>query len=431
MPPRTLEQTPADASSSNPSQAALPAARSRSAQAPAAPKARPARTPGGRAAVPVELVGGSLEPSAPKRRSGAGPKAARATKTGAGKAGQAAARPSGASSAKPSRASKVAKAPKAAKTAKAVKTGKAAETAKTSKATRSAAAGAAAGPRQRRTKARAGGGRGPSRSAKAVYTAESADPHELYQLAVQSPGVDAAFLAKLFKKLRGREARHVREDFCGTAYFVSAWLRRNRENTAEGYDIDAATIEWGKGHNFAGVPEWERRAELYAEDVRRPSRRRPDLRFAPNFSWMIFTERAVMVDYFRSVHADLAEDGLFVFDIYGGWEAAEEMEEKRRIDAGFTYIWQQKAYHPASGFYHCAIHFQFKDGSRLDNVYDYRWRLWSLPEVIDILKDAGFSRVDSYWEGTDPDGVSGNGVFKLDPRGENCPAWVTYVVAQR
>lgn len=223
----------------------------------------------------------------------------------------------------------------------------------------------------------------------------------------------------------------MREDFCGTAYFVSAWLRRHRENTAEGYDIDAATIEWGKSHNFEGIPAWEQRAELYPEDVRRPSRRRPDLRFAPNFSWMIFTERAVMVEYFRSIHADLAEDGLFVFDIYGGWEAAEEMEEKRRIDAGFTYIWQQKAYHPASGFYHCAIHFQFKDGSRLENVYDYRWRLWSLPEVIDILKDAGFSRVDSYWEGTDPDGVSGNGAFKLDPRGENCPAWVTYVVAQR
>jgi hypothetical protein len=421
MPPRTLEQTPANSSSNNPSQAVPPAARKRSTKAAGTPKARPAGGPGGpggpggRARVPVELLGNRLQTSAPARRIGAGSKAHSASKKqGSNSKGS----NSKAAKSQPSKS-------EAPKTAKTSRSGASSAMGKPAKA------GAGSGPRQRRTKARAGGGRGPSRAAKAVYTAASADPHELYQLAVQSPGVDAAFLSKLFKKLRGREARHVREDFCGTAYFVSAWLRRHRENTAEGYDIDAATIEWGKGHNFTGIPEWERRAELYAEDVRRPSRRRPDLRFAPNFSWMIFTERAVMVDYFRSVHADLAEDGLFVFDIYGGWEAAEEMEEKRRIDAGFTYIWQQKAYHPASGFYHCAIHFQFKDGSRLDNVYDYCWRLWTLPEVIDILKDAGFSRVDSYWEGTDPDGVSGNGAFKIDSRGENCPAWVTYVVAQR
>lgn len=422
MPPRTLEQTPA-APSTDRSPAAKPAARGGSQAPDQGAGNRPRRGPGGRAPAAVELVSGSLEPVGKARRGAAAQRSAKAAKAGkAAKPAKASKSAQGVSSA-PARAGAGAAKPSAGKSTR----GPGAKSA----AAKAPKAAAAPEPRQRRTKARAGGGRGPGRAAKPVYTAASADPHELYQLAVQSPGVDAAFLSKLFKKLRGREARHVREDFCGTAYFVSAWLRRHRDNTAEGYDIDADTIEWGKGHNFAGIAEWERRAELYVEDVRRPSRRRPDLRFAPNFSWMIFTERSVMVDYFRSVHADLAEDGLFVFDIYGGWEAAEEMEEKRRIDAGFTYIWQQKAYHPASGFYHCAIHFQFKDGSRLNNVYDYRWRLWTLPEVIDILKDAGFSRVDSYWEGTDPDGVSGNGVFKLDPRGENCPAWVTYVVAQR
>lgn len=282
--------------------------------------------------------------------------------------------------------------------------------------------------RTRRTKAKAAPR--PGKPGKRVYTAANSDPHELYQLAVQSPGIDAAFLAKLFKKLRSREARHVREDFCGTAYFISAWLRRNKENTGEGYDIDASTIQWGTEHNFEGLGDWSQRAKLFVEDVRKPSEQAPDVRFAPNFSWMIFTERNVLLDYFKRVRADLAEGGLFVFDIYGGWEAAEEMEEKRKIDAGFTYVWQQKEYHPATGYYHCAIHFRFKDGSELRDVYDYRWRLWSLPEVVDILKDAGFSQVDSYWEGTDADEVSGNGIFKRDARGENCPAWVTYVVAQ-
>jgi hypothetical protein len=282
--------------------------------------------------------------------------------------------------------------------------------------------------RARRTKAQASTGH--TKRGKRVFSAATSDPHELYQLAVQSPGVDAAFLAKLYKKLRGREARHVREDFCGTAYFISAWLRRHKENTAEGYDIDLPTVQWGREHNFEGLDGWTERTKLFIEDVRKPSERAPDIRFAPNFSWMIFTERAVLLDYFKQARADLAEGGLFVFDIYGGWESAEEMEEQRRIDAGFTYVWQQREYHPATGFYHCAIHFRFKDGSELRDVYDYRWRLWSLPEVVDILKDAGFKQVDSYWEGTDADEVSGNGIFKRDPRGENCPAWVTYVVAQ-
>ena len=53
-------------------------------------------------------------------------------------------------------------------------------------------------------------------------------------------------------------------------------------------------------------------------------------------------------------------------------------------------------------------------------------RLWTLPEVMDVLHDAGFEHVDSYWEGTSSDGEGGNGVFRLSRRGENCAAWVTF-----
>jgi hypothetical protein len=271
-------------------------------------------------------------------------------------------------------------------------------------------------------------GRGAS---KPKYTAKTADRHELYQLSVQSPDADVDFLVKTYRKLRGVKPTHMREDFCGTGYLMAEWLRRSDANTTEGYDIDPDPVDWGKARNFEGIENPFERAHFHLEDVREPSRVAPQVRTAPNFSWMIFTDRPTLLSYFKAVHADLAEDGLFIFDIYGGFEAFEEMEEKRRIPAGFTYVWDQVSYHPATGDYHCRIHFRFKDGTKLKSAFDYRWRLWNLPEVVDIAREAGFSAVDSYWEGTDEDGESGNGEFKKHAKGENCPAWVTYVVAQK
>lgn len=281
-------------------------------------------------------------------------------------------------------------------------------------------------------------GKGKSKKGKAAkapkrapLTARTADPMELYQLAVQSPELDAAFLARVFKKLTGREARHLREDFCGTGYLMAAWLARNKENTAEGFDIDPEPVSWGLTHNFDKIVDAAERCSFHLKDVREPSHKKPDIRTSPNFSWMILTERQTMLEYFRTVHADLVDGGVFVLDIYGGPEAMEEMEEVRKVSPGFTYVWDQKRYDPATGAYHCRIHFRFKDGTELRNVFDYHWRLWTLPEVLDILREAGFQRVESWWEGTDADGVSGNGVFRQNDKGENCPAWVTYIVAQK
>ncbi|MEZ5976851.1 MAG: class I SAM-dependent methyltransferase [Planctomycetota bacterium] len=212
---------------------------------------------------------------------------------------------------------------------------------------------------------------------------------------------------------------------------MAEWARRSPGNTAEGYDIDPDPVEWGKARNFEGIEDPFARVHFHLEDVREPSRRAPEVRTAPNFSWMIFTDRATLLDYFRAVREDLADDGVYILDIYGGTEAAEEMEEIRKIPEGFEYVWDQVAYWPATGDYLCRIHFRFKDGTRIKKAFEYHWRLWNLPEVVDVLRDAGFSQVDSYWEGTDEDGVSGDGVFKKHAKGENCPAWVTYVVAQK
>ena len=54
-----------------------------------------------------------------------------------------------------------------------------------------------------------------------------------------------------------------------------------------------------------------------------------------------------------------------------------------------------------------------------------------MPELRDILYDAGFKRVDCYWEGTAEDGESGNGIFRKTKKGENDLSWVAYLVAPK
>src|SRR5262249_44537001 len=133
---------------------------------------------------------------------------------------------------------------------------------------------------------------------KRAFTAAGADRHELYQLAVQSPEEDCAFYARVYRSLRGKEARHLREDFCGTALNSSEGIRRHRRNPAEGFDIDPEPLGWGVEHNFARLGTEARRCTLHLKDVRAPSARRPDVRTATNFSWWILRERKDLLAYF-------------------------------------------------------------------------------------------------------------------------------------
>ena len=288
---------------------------------------------------------------------------------------------------------------------------------------------AAKGAQRRRGTARAIARAAKGRARKRSFTARTADKHELYQLAVQSPDEDVAFLSRVYTTFRKKEARHMREDFCGTALLCATWIGRDARFTAEGFDIDPNPVAWGLEHNFAKLGDDAARATLHLKDVRARSRRRPDVRSAQNFSWFVFKDRKTLLEYCRSAYADLAKDGVFVLDIYGGPEAQHEMQEIRDIEEGFTYVWDQRSYAPANGDYRCAIHFRFKDGTKLERCFTYEWRLWSLTEMRDVLLEAGFSSVETYWEGTDEDGESGNGVYRRSTKGENCLAWVTYLIA--
>ncbi|MDE2346420.1 MAG: class I SAM-dependent methyltransferase, partial [Gammaproteobacteria bacterium] len=133
--------------------------------------------------------------------------------------------------------------------------------------------------------------------------------------------------------------------------------------------------------------------------------------------------------YFQAVRHSLVPDGLFLLDAYGGYDAFRQMSERQKFSR-FTYVWEQADYDPVSGDTTCHIHFSFPDGSRLRRAFTYHWRLWTLPEIRELLAEAGFSRIQVYLEGWDESREEGNGVFEPAERGEADAAWIAYLAAE-
>lgn len=260
--------------------------------------------------------------------------------------------------------------------------------------------------------------------------ADAADRHDLYQRAVQDVESEIDFIVETWASLRDRPAGILREDFCGTANTACEWVRRDDDHRAVGVDLDAKVQDWGRAHNLASLSgEQRQRIELVTRDVAAPPPVTPDIVLAMNFSYYLLMERRQLLNYFRSVRASMAEDGIFFLDAYGGYEAPMVLEEKRDCD-GFTYVWEQAAFNPIDSRMHCRIHFEFPDGSRVQDAFNYHWRLWTLPEIREILEEAGFRRVVVYWEGTDEATGEGDGIYTPSEVGDADPGWVCYVVAE-
>lgn len=273
--------------------------------------------------------------------------------------------------------------------------------------------------------------RAAKRKQRTKFTAETADKYELYQHAVQSPEADIEFLVETYRAERKKIPHFLREDFCGTALLCSHWVKQGPNYKAHGYDLDPEPLAWGRKHNLEPLGDRAEQITLFEADCRTPADEQPDIRVAMNFSYSLFTKRAELLDYFRICRESLAEDGIFVLDLYGGPDSTEEMEEEREVDAGFTYVWDQDEYWPGTGEIVNKIHFLFEDGTELRDAFVYEWRHWTMTELKDLLADAGFSAVHSYFEGDDEDSDEGDGNFEQDDRGENCPAWISYLVALR
>jgi cyclopropane fatty-acyl-phospholipid synthase-like methyltransferase len=265
---------------------------------------------------------------------------------------------------------------------------------------------------------------------KAKNRAQKADRHTLYQDSVQCVEAEIDFVDATFERLRGRKATVLREDFCGTAITSCEWVMRREGNSAIGVDLDPEVLAWGSEHNIAKLGDCAHQITLFEQNVLDARHAPVDTVLAMNFSYWMFKERATLRDYFRCVHDSMVADGIFFLDCYGGYDASREMRERTKND-GFTYVWDQASFNPINSHMRCHIHFHFDDGSKLNKAFTYDWRLWTLPEIKEILEEAGFSTVSFWWQGWDEEEADGDGEYEPVEEADADAAWVCYIVGEK
>ncbi len=256
------------------------------------------------------------------------------------------------------------------------------------------------------------------------------DKYYYYQESVQSPDNDVLFLRKAYKEFNGgNDPKVLREDFCGTFAICCEWAMLDSSFQSIGVDLDDEPINYGKENYLSQLnDDQQSRVQIIKQNVLSPELPSADVIVAVNFSYFIFKERSKLIEYFSNCKKSLNENGVLVLDCFGGSECMEENEEETEHD-DFSYFWDQDSFDPVTNHAQFFIHFQPDGQKKKEKVFSYDWRMWSIPELKDIMLEAGFSEVKVYWEGTDDDG-EGDGEFTVVEKGEDCEAWVAYLVAK-
>jgi len=267
------------------------------------------------------------------------------------------------------------------------------------------------------------------------------DPFALYEASVLSVDFDLDLIERVYRAARGRNFTRLREDFCGTAALACAWVHRKLTHTAIGVDNDPRVLAWARRHHLARMRGAADRVTLARHDVRRVTQSPVDVIVALNFSYWVFHERDELRRYFASARRSLRKGGMLVVNAFGGTESIDVLEGRRRIRTsqgpdglripGFTYVWEHESFNPVDHRIRCAIHFRLASGRWMRRAFRYDWRLWTLPEIREVMREAGFRDAHVYAQGWDETRDQGDGRFRRTESFENQAGWLAYVVGLR
>ena len=253
----------------------------------------------------------------------------------------------------------------------------------------------------------------------------------LYEKSVQSPNWQVEYLPQFHEWLTKRKPYSFREDFCGSGKIACEWVRQGKKFEATGLDLDPEPLEYAKTVNQSALSEAEqKRVHFLRQDVLIPSRKKFDMIGAFNFSFYDFHDRKTLLKYAKSAYKSLNKKGSFFLELAGGPDFLVPSSEAKTFPlpgyGKIKKIWEQHAYDPITHVSDYAIHFQLKDGTWLNDAFQYHWRIWSIREVRDILEEAGFQKTAVIWDATlhdDDFDFAENAVAK--------PFWVAYVVGAK
>jgi hypothetical protein len=256
--------------------------------------------------------------------------------------------------------------------------------------------------------------------------------YALYERSVQSPELHVRWLNKMFLELRARPPRSLREDFSGTFLLCREWVRYHPQNTAIAIDLDPEPLEYGKATHFPGLTKGQKkRITLRQADVVKVRAEKVDLISVGNFSYFIFKERESLRAYFVNCLRGMQQNGVILLELAGGPGMIQTGREQRAMPwpgsktKKFTYVWDQKSFDPISNEAKYGIHFKLPNGRWAKNAFEYDWRIWSVPETREILREAGFSSSVVFWE-TSHRG-HGTGEYARTESGDNAYSWIAYV----
>ncbi|MFI4862210.1 MAG: hypothetical protein ACIAXF_16215 [Phycisphaerales bacterium JB063] len=269
-------------------------------------------------------------------------------------------------------------------------------------------------------------------------------PLELYRLSVQHPLAEVAFVERVWAHYRAvpandgemREPLLLREDFAGTCALAAAWVQSHPERQAMAIELDEPTAAWA-AEAYQSCPHCAEDLHIVADDVMAVPEPATDVTLALNFSTLIYHDEASLLAYLRHARACLAEDGLLVLDLFGITPDQVPSEQSRAIDPDdattppFTYSWQQRRYAPATQRIDCRIHFTLADGSAMRDAFVYDWRLWDMPTMLRLMREASFAQAEAWGQaamdgGGDDGPVDGRFSVLDPPPGEG--DWVCYLV---
>jgi hypothetical protein len=266
-------------------------------------------------------------------------------------------------------------------------------------------------------------------------------PFDCYELCVQSPRHLATFL----HALHAQRPTTLREDFCGSAALSRRWVRdgiaASEPRAALAVDLDPAAIDAARDLATRDAVAHSirfRLADALDADVQPDDA--CDLVFVGNFSIGYLHSRDALVTYFRRSRQRLAlanagfGGGLFVCDTYGGASAFKLGGFTRRHPSRgreiIEYAWSHDAADPLTAMVENSISFRILVDDEVVHEYPraftYRWRLWSIAELREAMRDAGFARSAVYRDANVAPGQTPAPV--ADPR-ELGDDWIVLVAA--
>ncbi|MCB0345155.1 MAG: hypothetical protein KDD66_08550 [Bdellovibrionales bacterium] len=265
--------------------------------------------------------------------------------------------------------------------------------------------------------------------------------YALYENSVQDAPEQARLFERFYKDAGGADPQVLREDFAGTFWISCEWVKAGDRRQAVAIDNCESPLNYGRQTHYADLTAAQQeRVLILKQDVRDRIQPGVDVAAVCNFSFYGLKTRASLLEYMRSVHASLRSDGVFVLEMVGGpgfIRIPEKETRTHRHESGpkkgkkwYTYRWLHKSFDPISrnGVY--SIEFRMASGERYKDAFVYDWRVWTIPEVLDCLEEAGFSNSAVYWE-MDEEDDDGEVFIKTDRGLDDDDTWLSYVVAKR